>query len=268
MIDHGAALYFHHGWPGGVTDPARFAAQPWDAADHVLRALRRRAAGRRRRGPRRCWTSGVFAEVLAEVPDEWLEPVPGAETPDALRAAYVAFLAARLGDRASGCPGVRGMSAHDAGLPVRRAALRAARGPRGVRQRRRGALLPGRRLPRRRLARRPRPAARARPAASTSTRSARRWPSSTACAPATSAGERRPASRSAQRFGFLKAPRSTVLQPGPVHGGMTADPARQLEHLLEQLVGCGPASSSASVTLARLAPTQRQTGTSSTAPTA
>jgi hypothetical protein len=40
-----------------------------------------------------------------------------------------------------------------------------------------------------------------------------------------------------QRFGFLKAPRSTVLQPGPVHGGLTADPARQLEHLLECLVG-------------------------------
>ena len=40
-----------------------------------------------------------------------------------------------------------------------------------------------------------------------------------------------------QRFGFLKAPRSTVLQPGPVHGGMTADPARQLEHLRERLVG-------------------------------
>jgi hypothetical protein len=40
-----------------------------------------------------------------------------------------------------------------------------------------------------------------------------------------------------QRFGFLKAPRSTVLQPGPVHGGLTTDPARQLEHLLHQLVG-------------------------------
>jgi hypothetical protein len=39
------------------------------------------------------------------------------------------------------------------------------------------------------------------------------------------------------RFGFLKAPRSTVLQPGPVHGGLTTDPARQLEHLLEQVVG-------------------------------
>jgi hypothetical protein len=38
------------------------------------------------------------------------------------------------------------------------------------------------------------------------------------------------------RFGFLKAPRSTVVQPGPVHGGTTDDPARQLEHLLDRLV--------------------------------
>ena len=40
-----------------------------------------------------------------------------------------------------------------------------------------------------------------------------------------------------QRFGFLKAPRSTVLQPGPVHGGLTRDPARQREHLMEKRVG-------------------------------
>lgn len=40
-----------------------------------------------------------------------------------------------------------------------------------------------------------------------------------------------------QRFGFLTAPRSTVLQPGPVHGGLTADPARELERLLSCLVG-------------------------------
>ena len=39
------------------------------------------------------------------------------------------------------------------------------------------------------------------------------------------------------RFGFLKAPRSTVLQPGPVHGGVTDDPARQLDHLLHEMVG-------------------------------
>lgn len=38
------------------------------------------------------------------------------------------------------------------------------------------------------------------------------------------------------RFGFLKAPRSTVVQPGPVHGGITADPAVQVRRLLELLV--------------------------------
>jgi len=38
------------------------------------------------------------------------------------------------------------------------------------------------------------------------------------------------------RFGFVKAPRSTVVQPGPVHGGVTADPDAELEHLVTQLV--------------------------------
>jgi hypothetical protein len=38
------------------------------------------------------------------------------------------------------------------------------------------------------------------------------------------------------RFGFVKAPRSTVVQPGPVHGGTTEDPGRQLDHLLDRLV--------------------------------
>ena len=40
-----------------------------------------------------------LAQILAEVPDAWLESVPGAESPDAVRAAYVAFLAARLASR-------------------------------------------------------------------------------------------------------------------------------------------------------------------------
>ena len=38
------------------------------------------------------------------------------------------------------------------------------------------------------------------------------------------------------RFGFLKAPRSTVVQPGPVHGGITSDPGAELTRLLELLV--------------------------------
>ena len=38
------------------------------------------------------------------------------------------------------------------------------------------------------------------------------------------------------RFGFLTAPRSTVVQPGPIHGGLTSDPAAQLARLLTALV--------------------------------
>jgi hypothetical protein len=38
------------------------------------------------------------------------------------------------------------------------------------------------------------------------------------------------------RFGFLSAPRSTVVQPGPIHGGLAADPEAELRHLLDTLV--------------------------------
>ncbi len=39
-----------------------------------------------------------------------------------------------------------------------------------------------------------------------------------------------------RRFGWLSAPRSTVVQPGPVHGGLTEDPAAELADLLNRLV--------------------------------
>jgi len=95
LIDHGASLYFHHGWSGGITDPARFAAQPYDVGDHVLAshasgvaAVDAELAGR--------VDESVLEEVLAQVPDPWLEARPGAGTPDEVRSAYVAFLRARV----------------------------------------------------------------------------------------------------------------------------------------------------------------------------
>lgn len=39
-----------------------------------------------------------------------------------------------------------------------------------------------------------------------------------------------------QRFRWLTAPRSTVVQPGPVHAGLTDDPAADLARLLDLLV--------------------------------
>ena len=39
-----------------------------------------------------------------------------------------------------------------------------------------------------------------------------------------------------RRFRWLIAPRSTVVQPGPVHTGLTTDPAAEPERLLDLLV--------------------------------
>jgi hypothetical protein len=39
-----------------------------------------------------------------------------------------------------------------------------------------------------------------------------------------------------RRYRWLVAPRSTVVQPGPVHTGLTADPAAEAQRLLALLV--------------------------------
>jgi hypothetical protein len=39
-----------------------------------------------------------------------------------------------------------------------------------------------------------------------------------------------------QRFGWLVAPRSTVVQPSPVHTGLAEDPEEAIEHLLSVMV--------------------------------
>ncbi|MGB3633614.1 MAG: DUF3037 domain-containing protein [Rubrobacteraceae bacterium] len=39
-----------------------------------------------------------------------------------------------------------------------------------------------------------------------------------------------------ERFGWLVAPRSTVVQPSPIHTGLTEDPVAELERLLQNMV--------------------------------
>ncbi len=99
VIDHGASLYFHHGWSGGVTDPARFAGPAVGPRRPRARVPTPTGCPRADAEIRAMLGRAVFEEILAEVPDSWLEPVPGAETPADLRAAYVAFLSARLDAR-------------------------------------------------------------------------------------------------------------------------------------------------------------------------
>ena len=91
LIDHGAALYFHHDWSTRATA----AAKPYPAAaDHVLLGVA---------GPLRDahdelapLVPHALAEALACVPDEWLLGEPGFDGPDAVRAAYAEVLLARL----------------------------------------------------------------------------------------------------------------------------------------------------------------------------
>ncbi len=98
VIDHGACLYFHHSWVGGIGSAERFARQPYALDDHVLASyLPGLAAADEELAPR--VTEGLLREVLALVPEEWVEPVPQADV-DAVRSAYVEFLLARVsGDR-------------------------------------------------------------------------------------------------------------------------------------------------------------------------
>jgi hypothetical protein len=55
---------------------------------------------------------------------------------------------------------------------------------------------------------------------------------SEACAMAAAAGRE----QRGQFFRWLTAPRSTVIQPGPVHTGLTDDPAAEHERLIRLLV--------------------------------
>lgn len=103
-IDHGAALYFHHGWPNAVGSPERFATQRYDPADHIMH--RAAPAARRLDGElAAAVTPDALVAAVDDVPDEWLPPVSAAPTPAAQRRLYVDFLTARLADRGGWLPG-------------------------------------------------------------------------------------------------------------------------------------------------------------------
>jgi len=96
LIDHGAALTFHHRWPARATtaSPATYDAREHallgcapdvDGADAALAPL---------------VTAGALAAAVADVPEPWLAGEPRFDGPDAVRAAYVDELSARHAARA------------------------------------------------------------------------------------------------------------------------------------------------------------------------
>jgi len=92
LIDHGAALYFHHAWDGAL-DRAR---QPFARiADHVLLPWARElAATDARLAP--LLTPERIAAAVASIPDDWLPPEPAFSDTAAQRQAYVEYFARRL----------------------------------------------------------------------------------------------------------------------------------------------------------------------------
>jgi len=99
LIDHGAALTFHHNWPGAAAAVAR----PYDASTHALIECEPDvAAADAALAP--LVTRALLADVLAQVPDEWL--ADESEPPELVRARYVDQLLARLGARDSWLPGL------------------------------------------------------------------------------------------------------------------------------------------------------------------
>ncbi|MEO8364799.1 MAG: HipA family kinase [Pseudoxanthomonas sp.] len=95
LIDHGAALYFQHGWDGGSGNAGSAFTRikdhvllPWaDAlpeADQALSAM----LGR-----------DVLHGIVAQVPESWLVAADAFADPATMRAAYVDYLTRRLEQR-------------------------------------------------------------------------------------------------------------------------------------------------------------------------
>ena len=82
LIDHGAALYFHHAWSGGVADPPTASRRSrTTSSDHVLARSRRRGRGARRRAGRRGHRRRCSPRSSPRCPTSGWSRVPGAATP-------------------------------------------------------------------------------------------------------------------------------------------------------------------------------------------
>ncbi|MFI6450939.1 HipA family kinase [Streptosporangium amethystogenes] len=88
LIDHGAALWFHHNWPSA--DPLR----GFDARDHVMAPFATRMSEADAEFSEKI-TRDLLDGVVDEVPDEWLEDEPGFDGAQAVRQAYVEHLLTR-----------------------------------------------------------------------------------------------------------------------------------------------------------------------------
>lgn len=92
LIDHGASLYFHHGWDGDTSG----AGKPFPLIrDHVLLPWATQLAETDTRLSA-LLTPERLAAIVDAVPDAWLQGHDAFGTPTQQRAAYLAYLQQRL----------------------------------------------------------------------------------------------------------------------------------------------------------------------------
>ncbi|HEX6290102.1 MAG TPA: HipA family kinase [Herpetosiphonaceae bacterium] len=92
LIDHGAALYFHHTWRDYQTRARSGFAQ---IKDHVLLPIADTLRDADEALASRI-TSALIEQVVAAIPDVWLEDEPGFVDRAAQRDAYITYLLSRL----------------------------------------------------------------------------------------------------------------------------------------------------------------------------
>lgn len=95
LIDHGASLFIHHTW----LDPESHARRPLTTiADHVLLPFAE-PLGRANDRLAPLVTEGLLREIVAMVPDAWLEPNALVGGPLEQREAYLRYLLTRVAAR-------------------------------------------------------------------------------------------------------------------------------------------------------------------------
>jgi hypothetical protein len=92
LIDHGAALYFHHDWPTLIQ---KIASPFPEVAQHILLPWASKIPKAAEIARQRL-TPSVFKEILAGPPNEWLSAVRADVGPEQIRSAYIDFFVRRL----------------------------------------------------------------------------------------------------------------------------------------------------------------------------
>ena len=225
LIDHGAALYLQHAW----ADPPAEAQRPFPRDPQPrAAAVRGEHRGGRRAARAAAGTRGRSTAMLAAVPDDWFAPrvarrVPRVPVPPAGGAARVRGRGgggaqcrlARSSTRSSAS--CRRSSAASASTPASccsAAPLRFLAARVELDEARLRALAPDADVD----------AVRGHLDALVRDRRRRPEAGPIAALPAS------------ERFHWLVAPSSTMIQCSPVHTGLSDDPERELEHLVERLV--------------------------------